>query len=164
MWIILGIWVVIGIAAGIFIAKKRKWGIAVVGAFGGVILGLLITTILGAVLKNAIAYYAVVITCGVIAFLIAFKVEKFVLIVVTSFLGSYSIIRGISMYAGGFPNETELHSLAHRNLITWDTFPKTFYGYLAGILVLSVLSTIYQYRSNKDDEKSLKRQQKSARY
>lgn len=156
VWIILGIWVIIGIVAGVFIAKKRKWGIAVIGGFGGVMFGLLLTTIFGSAISSAIAYYALVITCGILAFIITFFVEKIVLIIVTSFLGSYAIIRGISMYAGGFPNETELHSLASKGLIDWTTFPKAFYGYLAGILVLSILTSVFQFRTNKDDDSSSK--------
>jgi len=112
VWIILAIWVIIGVVCGYFIAKKRRWGIAVVGAFGGVMLGLLLTTVFGAALKSVYLYYALVVGMGILFFVITFFVEKFVLIMVTSFLGSYGIIRGISMYAGGFPNESELHTLA----------------------------------------------------
>lgn len=112
VWIILGVWCLIGIIVGVLIARKRKWGVALIGAFGGVMLGLLLTTIFGPSLKSAVAYYAIIIGCGIVAFIITFFVEKFVLIVVTSFIGSYAIVRGISMYAGGFPNETELHSMA----------------------------------------------------
>ena len=108
VWIILGIWALIGVAAGVFIAKKRKWGIAIIGAFGGVMLGLLLTTVLGSLISSKVAFYAIIIGCGILAFLVAFKTEKLVLIAGTSFIGSYFVIRGISMYAGGFPDETQL--------------------------------------------------------
>lgn len=161
VWIILALWVILGILAGVFIARKRKWGISVVAAFGGVMLGLLLTTVFGPALKNVYVYYAIVIGCGIVAFVVTFFVEKFVLIVVTSFLGSYAIIRGISLYAGGFPNETELHTMAQDGLIDWTTFPKAFYGYLAAILVLAILTSIFQFRNNKDDEKSFNNKMKS---
>ena len=48
VWIILALWAIIAILAGWFIAKKRKWGLGIVGAFGGVMLGLLLTTVFGA--------------------------------------------------------------------------------------------------------------------
>lgn len=151
VWIILGVWALVGILVGCLIARKRKWGIALVAAFGGVMLGLLLTTIFGPSLKNAVVYYAIIVGCGILAFIITFFVEKFVLIVVTSFIGSYAIVRGISMYAGGFPNETELHTMAQKGYIDWGSFPMAFYGYLAGIVVLSILTSIFQWKNNKDD-------------
>ena len=106
VWIILGIWAIIGIVAGVFIAKKRKWGIAIIGGFGGAMAGLLLTTVLGSLIASQVAFYAIVIGCAILAFLVAFKTEKVVLIAATAFIGSYFVIRGISMYAGGFPDET----------------------------------------------------------
>jgi hypothetical protein len=154
VWIILAIWLIIGIVAGVFIGRKRKWGIAIVGAFGGVMLGLLLTTIFGSLIGNAVVYWIIIVTCGILAFLIAFKIEKSVLILSTSFIGSYFIIRGISMYAGGFPNETEVHSMVKEGLVDWNTFPKVFFAYLAGIVVLTICTTIYQFKKNrgKDDD------------
>jgi hypothetical protein len=35
--------------------------------------------------------------------------EKFI-ILITSFLGSYRFVRGVSLFAGGFPNETEVYA------------------------------------------------------
>lgn len=158
VWVILGIWVIIGIIAGVFIGKKRKWGIAVVGAFGGVMLGLLLTTVFGTLITSAWVYYLIIISCGILAFLIAFKVEKFVLIIATSFIGSYFVVRGISMYAGGFPNETQLHTMAQQGFVDWNTFPKIFFAYLAGIFVLTVGTAVFQFKTNKDvDEKQTMR-------
>jgi len=158
VWVILGIWAIIGIIAGVFIGKKRKWGIAVVGAFGGVMLGLLLTTIFGSLISNAVVYYLIIAVCGILAFLIAFKVEKFVLILSTSFIGSYFIVRGISMYAGGFPSETSLHTMVRDGLVDWSTFPKIFFAYLAGIFVLTIGTTVFQFKTNKNkDEKDLMR-------
>jgi len=155
VWIILGIWVIIGIVVGYFMVKKRKWGIALMGAFGGVILGLLITTMVGPAISNDIFFYLIVIGFGILAFIITLYTEKAVIIVTTSFIGSYLIIRGIAMYAGGFPNETELHAMAKDGFIDWKTFPKVFYAYLAGIIILSVLSGVFQWKQNKDKEKEM---------
>jgi hypothetical protein len=67
-------------------------------------LGYLITTMF--VMKNVYMYYAIIIGSAFICFLAAIKIEKFVVIIVTSFIGSYAFIRGVSMYAGNFPDET----------------------------------------------------------
>ncbi len=39
---------------------------------------------------------------------LSFKIYDFILIGSTSMIGSYLFIRGISLYAGGYPNEFTL--------------------------------------------------------
>jgi len=95
---------------------------------------------------NVIVYYLLVIVCGVIGFALTFKFESHVIIVSTAFMGSYGIIRGISMYAGGFPSEQELHALTSSGAMKWENFPKLFYLYLASIVVLFVGSAMFQMR------------------
>ena len=110
VWIILALWAIVGAIGGYFIAKKQKWGIALIGAFGGAMLGMLITTMF--VVGNVYAYYGIIVAVAIVAFVLSLYVQKVVIIVMTSFIGSYFVIRGISMYAGGFPNESELHNMA----------------------------------------------------
>jgi len=86
-------------------------------------------------------------------FLVAVKIEKTVIILLTAFLGSYAFVRGISLYAGGFPSETELHDELSAGIITFDTMPKTYYAYLGGIIVVFFVSAIYQIKHNQKKEK-----------
>lgn len=110
VWIILVLWAIVAGVAGWFMAKKKKWGIALIGAFAGAMGGMLITTMF--VVGSTGLYYGLIIGAAVAGFIVTFFVETFVIIASTSFIGSYAVIRGISMYAGGFPNEQELHVMA----------------------------------------------------
>lgn len=145
VWIILGVCALIGVPCAVFVSYKRKWAIFLLGVFGGCMGGLLLTTLFGAALQTWL-YYVIIVASGLVAGIIAFKLRIFTIIFSTSFIGSYSCIRGISMYAGGFPDETQLFQLAQQGLITWNTFPKAFYGYLAGILVMFICAVIFQYK------------------
>lgn len=145
VWIILGVCALIGIPCAIFVGYKRKWAIFLLGIFGGVMGGFLLTTLIGASLSTA-AYWCIVVGCGLVAGILAFFLRIFTIITSTAFIGSYLCVRGISMYAGGFPDETQLYQLASNHLITWDTFPKAFYAYLAGILVMFILACVFQYK------------------
>lgn len=113
-------------------------------------LGFLVTTTFA--VANVYAYYAILIAGGVAMFFVAVKVEKTVVIILTAFIGSYALIRGISLYAGSFPSETELHNELEAGVVTWKTLPKAYYGYLAGIVVLTILTTLFQIKSNKAKE------------
>jgi membrane glycosyltransferase len=128
-------------AVGGLLVKNRKFGIGILAAWGGVMLGFMITTMF--VMKNVYMYYGIIVACAVILFIVAIKVETIVIILLTSFIGSYAIIRGISMYAGDFPDETQIRSQLDSGIYTWDTFPKAFYAYVAGILVMTVLASVF---------------------
>ena len=68
--------------------------------------------------------------------------EKFI-ILATSFLGSYRFVRGISLFAGGFPNETEIYSkFAHYDKIE-PHFPKWFYAYMIAIMIIFVMTSYF---------------------
>lgn len=90
------------------------------------------------VIGSAVWYWIIIVVLALVFAVLAFFTEKHVIMFVTSFVGSYSLIRGISLYAGGFPNEVELHNEIESGAVDWDSFNKGFYGYLAGIVVLTV--------------------------
>jgi hypothetical protein len=77
-----------------------------------------------------------------------FATHKFfdmLVIVATSFIGAYAFIRGIAMFAGGFPNE----------IVTMDKlsegidpeFSNYFFIYLVAIVTLSVMGVIFQRKA-----------------
>jgi len=65
--------------------------------------------------------------------------------IATAFFGSYACIRGISLYAGGFPNERSIHKIIAEGHITKDDFSKTFYIYIGAIILLFIISLIFQW-------------------
>ena len=145
-WVILGLIFVGGNLVGMVLVKLRKYGIAVLAGFGGAMLGLILTTTF--VIGSQAAWYGIVFGSAAVMAGLAFYIEAQVIMLVTSFSGAYFTIRGISLYAGGFPSETELHKEIQAGAINWATFDKTFYGYLAGIAVLTVLSFYFQIKNN----------------
>ncbi len=58
--------------------------------------------------------------------------------IITSFLGSYAFVRGISIYAGGFPSE-----LKYQDIFKGESALR-FYIYLVGIVFFTVLFTFHQ--------------------
>ena len=130
---------VLSLAGGFFLRKFRKVGVSLFAACGGVMLGFLVTTTFA--VANVYAYYAILAAGAIALFLITYKIEQTVIIMLTAFIGSYALIRGISLYAGGFPNEGSLHDELASKAITWKQLPKVFYAYLSGIVVLTILTS-----------------------
>jgi len=140
-WVIIVLVFIGANIVGFILVKFRKWGIAALAGWGGVMIGFMITTTF--VIKNQGAYWSIVIGCGLASGVTAFVIEKHTIMFLTSFSGSYFLIRGISLYAGGFPNEIELHKEIEQGAVTWETFDKSFYGYLFGIIALTIIATYY---------------------
>jgi hypothetical protein len=130
-----------GVGVGYILIRSRRAGVAIMATWGGVTLGFILTTMF--VIENVIAYWFVIVACAGTCGFFVLKTEKLMIMLSTALIGSYLAIRGISLYAGGFPNETSLRSQLESGGLTWDTFPKTFYAYLAAIFVLSVISCVY---------------------
>ena len=85
---------------------------------------------------------------------LSFVLRSHILIISTAFVGSYGFIRGISFYAGGYPNEFTLYDRIKHGLI--ENIEPTFYAYFASILVLFIIGLAVQYRmrnKEKDDER-----------
>ena len=150
-WVILGACAIVGGVVGYVLMKTRKFGIAVLSAWGGVLIGLLLTSMI--LVESRVTYYLIILGCAIVTFGFAIKFEKIVIMLMTSLTGSYMIIRGISLYAGGFPSEAEISQEIASGVLDWDPFPKTFYAYLAGVIVLTMGSYYYQKTHDKDDKK-----------
>lgn len=151
IWTVLAVCLILGVGIGFLLVKSRKVGIAIMAGWGGATLGFILTTTF--VVESTAAYWGIIVACAIVAAFFAFKTEKLVIMLATALLGAYLSIRGISMYAGGFPNESALHAELQAGVITWDTFPKTYYAYFAGIFVLSGISFWYQRKHNKNEHK-----------
>lgn len=100
-------------------------------------------------------YWVILIGCAAVCFGVAYKIENTVVVGTTAFVGSYAIIRGISLYLGGFPSESELHDQIQKGAVSWETFDKKFYIYLGGIVLLTLISFVYQFKKEKELRNSL---------
>jgi len=81
---------------------------------------------------------------------LAHKFEDFLKISVTSFLGSYLFVRGISMFAGGFTSEFELYQQVKNGTAHLSTAE---FGYFAGIIAFWILGIYYQEHNEQPKNK-----------
>jgi len=100
-------------------------------------------------------YWITIAVCAVVLMILSYMMFEYIVIFSTSLIGAYSIVRGISLYAGGFPNEGVVISLIKNNeteqlnqLFTWRV-----YVYLAAILLTFIIGVLYQSHSNNEKNK-----------
>ena len=110
-WLGVGISVLVGIFISGFagwLAFRTVWvAVGILGLIGGFFLGTMIFTIFLAMLGFGQLWAMILcgILCAISGGALSWKYAKAVVLFSTSLIGSYSFMRGISYFAGGFPSE-----------------------------------------------------------
>ena len=162
-WIVLAIAIIVGLVLGYFVAKYKD-------KFFGIIMGALLGYIIGQILYNlalnritgmnqTLLQVIVYVICIGVCIALGILLFNIVTIFATALIGAYAVIRGISIFAGGFPNETTIADLVKRkemqqleNLLTWKV-----YLYLAGWALLFIVGLVVQikiFAADKEEEKN----------
>lgn len=140
-WVVLGCSILLGLAGGFLLYKCQRLGASIIGGWGGFLLGVVFTTTVLWAASSEVAFWIISISFALIAAGLAFMFYYHAVILSTSFTGSYFFIRGISLYAGGFPNEWALIEQIKSGAI--DHISYWFYLYLFFIIVCFIISTIW---------------------
>jgi hypothetical protein len=144
---------------GINLTKARKLGLAVLAGFCGVLFGFILSSSL--VISNALQFWAVITLSLAIWFYSAFKSERYTVLVGSSFVGSYLLVRGISLFTDGFPLLGSLHNQLQSGLLDKKTFPKSFYVYIAAIFICTILAFMFQRKHDIEEQKKIRALEKS---
>jgi len=141
----------------------------ILGGFLGYLLGIVLYQFLLKYIQSnpTVVYWCTIIACIIGLVVIAWFFYDHILILGTSFIGAYGVIRGISFMAGHFPDERQIIDLMEAGeytqvsaLMTWQV-----YVYLISALILGVIGTIVQYKffyepsEEKDVDKSAGQQE-----
>lgn len=117
----IGVAILASLLAGWFVMKTVWIAVGILGLIGGFFLGSMAYTIFLAALPQFGALWAMItisIICAVLGGFLSFKYSKTVVLVMTSVVGSYAFMRGLSYFFGGFPSEALiLHSLKEQEPI-----------------------------------------------
>jgi drug/metabolite transporter (DMT)-like permease len=145
-WVVFGVICVVGLALGLLLAYLARIGAALLSAWGGVVLGMMLyaSFIVKIDNENQVGYWVTIVLLGVVAGIIGYFLYNHAIIIATGIIGSYLFIRGISLYAGGYPNEVVIIEKIKNGFPSG--FPPSFYGYLAGFAVLTIISIVFQYK------------------
>lgn len=159
VWIILGVSLLGGIVLGYFVAKYKRAVLGfLLGGYMGYILGLLLYNVafIHIQYNPTMIYWMTIILSILIACVFSYFLFEHLLIVSTSFCGAYALIRGISLYAGGFPNESYIIDLINKK--EYDTLKLALtpivYVYVACWLVVCAFGIYFQYKTKSPDDKN----------
>lgn len=135
----------LAVVAGYFVKITNKINLGILGGIGGFFLSVLVYGLVFAKFVTEstwLLWVCMAVGIAVGAYTV-YKLSKPLLIGLTAVIGAYTIIRGISMIAGGFINEFDMMAqMKSGNFV----LPNTFYAYLAGFVALAVAGTFTQVK------------------
>lgn len=161
IWIVVSVAVIIGVVLG-YIASKYKQKVF------GLLLGIVTGYFIGQTVYNfaakgikwqpTVVRILIIVGSIIVMILISCFFMKFLTIFCTSFIGAYLFIRGISLFAGKFPNEFSVADLVRHGEV--DQLGKVFgwqvYVYLASIIVMTIICVVVQYKINGENSEDIK--------
>lgn len=157
-WVILVCSCILGLAGGFLLYKCQRLGAAILAGWGGFMAGILINTTFAFAMHGSVVFWIITISCSIVAGLVALCAYNPVVIIMTSFAGSYIFVRGISLYTGGYTSELVIMQMIKNGQIS--KIDPIFYAWLSGIVVCTIISCCVQFRRHKADE--LKRAEEDA--
>jgi len=109
-WILMVFAAIVGACIGYATVKMSKLGIFCIGAWFGIVIGLLLYNAFIYKIDNSsmIVFMITLIVFGLGFGVIAIKKQKHIIIAASSLCGSYLAVRSASLLIGHFPNEVEL--------------------------------------------------------
>ena len=142
MWLIFTLCVLVGGVAGFVLAKLSRLGAGVLAGWGGFCLGLILynSFLYKADDERRIVFWVFNISLAILAGITSIFLFNHALIIGTSIIGAYGFVRGISMYAGGFPDEMELVTMIKYQQMSG--IDNRFYGYMIGFIVAAISCTV----------------------
>lgn len=142
-----------GLIVGSLVLTIYNTGIFIVGAAGGVLLAVTINTSVGYRIfpdDPNTALIVLAVALGLICGLLAFKLEKPVIVVATSLVGAVLTISGIGYFAKNFPDVTDLQAqFGTQDAATGEwvyDMPSVWWAYLGGMLALFLLGMLVQFK------------------
>lgn len=147
-WLTILIPFVIGIAIGCVLLKALKIAFFVIGATCGYAVGVFVYNFALKYIhwNPTVLYWLILILCMIIFGFLGILFYKLMLIVSTSIIGGYLIIKAFSLWCGHFPDENEVIQLiknqeydALKGLLTWHV-----YLYLTFWVIISIAGIAIQ--------------------
>lgn len=140
--------------AGWLIYKLRRLGASILGACLGFLGGtLLYNVIFGMWLDSVIALAVIAFGLAIFGGWFIWKFDKDVLVYLTSLLGGYLLVRGVSLFIGDFPNEITTFQEIISGQFKLET---TYYAYIGAIFITCLSGIIVQHKlgfaSHKSDD------------
>ena len=137
----------LGYGVGYLVQKYARVGVLLIGAWMGALLGSLIYASIIVKIQGEstlVALWLTILICSIAVAILSQVFFDHTVIVGSAIVGSYVLVRGISVYIGGFPNEFILYQNYQNGTVVQNS--KTILIYLLIMVLLAFSSILVQFR------------------
>ncbi|KRX01942.1 hypothetical protein PPERSA_07587 [Pseudocohnilembus persalinus] len=143
VWVILIITIVFGALLGYLTMAAKRFGFMALGFWLGVVIAFLLNNAFLYKIDHDSVVWITIIVLGCIFAFASCILHQHIVIISTSLVGAYAIIRPVGWVADGFPNEFTVVDQIRHGVLT--EIPTEFYLFLALIILLAGIGMKYQY-------------------
>ena len=143
-WIVIICTILVGLLVGFFAMKLEKIGACLLAGWGGFCCGVLLNETVLYYATSVALSWSINVACALVAAILAWFLFNHAIIISTALIGSYFTMRGVGLYAGGFPNEYVLMEMISTGEVA--QIDPIFYAYLAGIVVMTIIASLVQFK------------------
>jgi hypothetical protein len=143
-WYFLAVGALLGLVLGFLLAKYVKIGAAVLAGWGGFAAGLMLNESILFKFEVEWLFWVSMVVCVVGAAVLAFVIFDHAMIISTSILGAFFLVRGISVYAGHYYNMFTIIKMLKKNLI--EKIDPLYWAYIGGFIVVALLGCLVQFK------------------
>jgi hypothetical protein len=124
-------------------SKGLEIMVSLVGILAGGCIGYLAYTLFLSGTQSVALLIILPIVGSFIGLYLSYKQADFIMIHGTASTGAYSLLRGISVYAGGFPSEIVVFEMIQEGA-DLKSVPTTFYIYMVSMILCYFFGAMYQ--------------------
>lgn len=139
-WVVTAFALLFGLVGGYLMMKMERVGCAMMAGWAGFNIGLLLNESCLYLFLNTKVFWSTTWILAFIAFVLGFMWLNQGLIVSTAINGSFLVMKGFGTMLPGFPNNRVLIDQVASGGIS--VVPPGFYGYLAAIVLMSVVCAV----------------------
>jgi len=147
LWLLLAVSVILGGIVGFFASKFVRIGVFFLGLWAGAGIGLLLNNMVFYKINHVAVLWVLMAVFGLTLGILSIFWYHYIVIVCTSIIGSFLFIRGISLFAGGYPNEFTIYERIRDGEL--NGMPWTFYIYMIGMVILFFIGAFIQHKIKK---------------
>lgn len=156
IWVVLGFGCALGILLGFAMSYYKKLFFSILGGvFGMIIANLSYIIILRYIDSNPdVVYWLTLVACIALFAFLTVIFHKYLVIIATSVIGSYSIMRGISIFFGNYPNESYIIDCikSGEEEELKKLVKPAFIAYIVFFVLCSIGTIYFQIKINTEDK------------
>ena len=149
-WYFLGGGALAGIIVGLLLAWCLRVGAAILAGWGGVCGALILNETILYRAEMPWLFWTSICICAVAAGVLAFVILDEVVIISTTLLGAYSLVRGTACYAGHYYNEVTMAEMAKDGLL--EDIDPWYWAYVGGFFLMIGVGLFVQCKSYKKEK------------